>query len=547
MAQFGIVGMMIILWSFHQIFAASAGHCQDLGSCPNSDVDVLSAMQAAMRLHSNSESQIGQLRGILKSNSTPPDAKAVQLLDGLTNYLDSIGYSTQCTFSSTTTTTTTVTTTTTLVCAEDDQGDCRRCPSGYGLDDFRLCAPCNVPECSSCIYGNMGACMDCNPGFALQKDGTYPKGTCIACTSSMSNCCIDDGVVCSKCSSGYGKNDQGGCDACPQNCHECGRNAVRQGCQDWGCDPGYGAQKDNNGYRTCVQCASGISATYIKPPQQTRGEWTCPHNHYNPLGKDTPSCCVACSSASCSDGGKVQSICDEIISKCPNMATKCAWGRREGMYQCLPQCNNPACTTGASGEYCDQPDVCASCPHGSCANNIGCPSGYTCPDRSSSHPQCCKKTCKYANVCNTGEGCMNSAPKYCFTCSANCKGCDSREKCTTCNDGFTLVDKGAKRPCEQCATGYSCRGQGCYDYGQELICDSSYQNGHGCCQTCTCAGRVKGECSDCSGCGWHWGLKSCEKCASGISQKHRKWPQGDGSYSQCPPGYSQKNGCCNPT
>ena len=79
------------------------------------------------------------------------------------------------------------------------------------------------PECPrdtqpNCLHCDSDShCLQCKPGFALQKDAT-----CIQCHPGCEVCTIDQ--VCLKCFSGFTEGDMK-CSKCSSNCKSCNRRA----------------------------------------------------------------------------------------------------------------------------------------------------------------------------------------------------------------------------------------------------------------------------------------------------------------------------------
>ena len=161
-------------------------------------------------------------------------------------------------------------------CTNYDGYYCLSCESGYAVDDgYHNCVRCNVPNCQNCSADNV--CSYCESGYG--KDG---NGGCQACPANCSSC-QNDANTCYSCKPAYGKDGNGGCRACA----------------DSYCSTSYGCQND---YRICTGCRRGYT-------EQPNG--TCAPNPQieNCTSFDNGKCTKCASGYSLLDGEKCVTGC----------------------------------------------------------------------------------------------------------------------------------------------------------------------------------------------------------------------------------------------
>ena len=106
------------------------------------------------------------------------------------------------------------------------------------------------------------------------------------------------------------------------------------------------------------------------------------------------------------------------------------------------------CSECFPGLYLDENQICKSCD----------PSCLTCTGPSES--QC--------SSCADGYSLVNySSQTYCEMCSSNCKKCSSNFVCQICNEGFYVTDYGVcfecHETCKECTSSYENNCTQCYD------------------------------------------------------------------------------------
>ena len=392
-----------------------------------------------------------------------------------------------------------------FVC-DDDQGNTRPCPPGWGCTPEGICRPlcpggdddCDNGQCigdrcwqtcsdtTPCPDG-----FDCVDGKCIPQIGCNPNRPCptgYECVGGICRQVCDDST--NDCPTGF--------DCWNGHCFpECPSEGCPEGhkCIGGHCIPITGCS-DENDCPTGYDCFNGICLPSCDGTPCPLGT-TCIDGICLPDGCNNTDDCP--DGFICWDGKCYpQLICDEN-RPCPD-GYECLNGT------CVQSCTPPDGTQGPcpDGYVCVDPDgVCLKectdgddCPPGTiCVDGIcvpifncdrpgGCPDGYecfggiclpTCPN--GSNDECpadhkcddgvCKTECDVSNPCPIGFVCVDGFCEAIGRPDGPCEGDDN------CPEGFECVDGFCRRICAEggaCPPGYICMGGNCFPGTPEGPC-----------------------------------------------------------------------------
>lgn len=361
------------------------------------------------------------------------------------------------------------------------------------------CLTCTeFPDCTECMDGYFetsdGQCWStCDSGFyQTSSDG---RVYCLECSNNCLTCEASEDT-CTSCSDGHYLYENGFCsDTCPSGMFVFSSNGVSF-CE--GCSSECATCQEASD--TCLTCDSGFLlydyGCYTK----------CPDSSFFSGGEcqDCSSKCQTCSSfsvcTSCHDDhvllasedtcinsarcpldhfilDEVCSACSDNCYTCEGSSTKCTTCQSgdiliETTSFCSDQCPEEnfylnqhddgvvLCSQCVEGCNCFQrSDYCTSCMDGYALYNSDCVLEDECPDGF-----------------YLGEG--SSGMALCLECYSNCLKCNGADSCTSCDEGFSLLDSF------------------CY----EVCPDGMYEDSKGKCQDCRSTCETCTESNTCETC-----------------------------------------------
>ena len=298
-------------------------------------------------------------------------------------------------------------------------------PNGY-------CSMCYITP-KQCIVCS----IPCNDGEVKNND----ECKCENCKTRHKddNCANCNLKYCTQCENGYYLDDNHKCQPCPKGhyCYKNDKTSKMEKCPK-------GTANDKLAQSICTNCAAS-SSTSTGTYTDTLGNITCtPCSKGSYAATSASTSCSTCPAGYyCPDGkyipcpkGSANSLTGQI--SCTNCVASSASIR--GTY---------TNTTGKS--YCDY------CLSGQYSTGSGktacnsCPAGYYCPDGKKipcPSGTFSKGSATACSACASGTYSASGASS-CLSCSSkfpNCKICNYN-KCTQCQDGYTLSSDGTK--CEK--------------------------------------------------------------------------------------------------
>ncbi|KAL4438373.1 hypothetical protein ABPG74_009412 [Tetrahymena malaccensis] len=316
-----------------------------------------------------------------------------------------------------------------LSCSGPNSNQCTSCPAGKYLDSRNTCQYCQQP-CENC-YNSATECTTCSYGYLMDKI----SGKCISMNSCDTSClscsAFRDPTKCTSCRDGFFVNEIGRCQKCDVSCSICTLRA-------------------NN----CVKCAEGWEYNEI----QKRCLYQCHESCDSCTAPQDPKSCKICAFNYVMQNNLCVP-CDKSCYGCrenPKKCRECAKGYYlDSYYQiCVPACR-PGEFQDADGncQKCQQP--CATCQFFS-DNCTKCLSGY---QYDTYHKSCiplrskCHLTCDSCSKNNDPYSCTSCKDGWylldgkCYQCSDRCQTCEKNATlCTSCNNQYFLENN----ECIQC-------------------------------------------------------------------------------------------------
>jgi hypothetical protein len=396
--------------------------------------------------------------------------------------------------------------------------DCTSCDNGFALVNG-ACVPCDT-SCATCSGTTDNDCTSCPQGFIL--DG----GKCVVpppvCDPTCWTC------------SGTGPND---CTSCPQGYQLEWDSSCQliENCVKWGyshdesTNP-LGPNKcyndcDCDGTRRCSPtglCRECADLANAYPSQYNIAD--CPVCDKSCLTCDGPSDsdCTACADSFVLIDGSC-SICDSPCLTCSNDTDSCT-SCEDGYVLNGTSCVEPPIECDVTCLECDGPasNQCTACPDdkvlqsGSCVpvdcvafdyvyNENDSPLG---PNRCNDDCECDgTRRCSPDKYCAECFDLVSEFPTVyafsdCPVCEQPCQSCNgpTNQDCTSCGDGFVLVN-GSCDPCDPtCVTCQDTTSTGCIvcPVGYDLELDGSCVIHIDCDKNCpTCNGPNYDQCTSC--------------------------------------------------
>ncbi|KAM3143777.1 hypothetical protein pb186bvf_004053 [Paramecium bursaria] len=349
-------------------------------------------------------------------------------------------------------------------CETCNSTNCLTCIAGYNLIQNKCQKQCST-TCMTCDT-NMD-CTQCYPTYIKFNNtciqycpsGYYQQSTsCLTCSSANCDTCPNN--LCTSCNKSYQLTTTNTCKMiCPSNCSKCTSPNLCTTCNtSYNVYQGQCIQQCPNGYfgqnGSCTNCDSTCQSC------NSQGCLTC----FSPLVLQGTLCLELCSSDCdvCEN-----SICTSCLSQIlfdGDCLSQCPIGYYQDQKSCIKCSQN--CTTCTANEckICSAnynlidnacvekcPLNCSSCQNQICTN---CSTGYLynqqcidqCPQGYYGNNQQCQTCEQNCNSCNSNQ-CLTCQDNYIlkdFTCqllcSENCLECESYSKCTTCLQGYDMVN-----------------------------------------------------------------------------------------------------------
>lgn len=404
-------------------------------------------------------------------------------------------------------------------CNGPNADDCLSCGAGYVLINGQ-CERCN-DTCATCTGITNNDCLSCYEGYKL--DGTQCVVPPPPCHNSCLTCSGSNATDCLTCPEGFRLAWDGTCQSI-------------QACVKWG----YSQNETDNelGPNRCYDDCECDGTRRCSPLGYCRGCLDLVVDYPNLyLASDCPVChtsCLTCNQStaenctSCADGFVlVSGTCQQCTSPCvtcsvnPNECSSCEDGQILQNRTCVtppPECDESCLTCDASGEghcitcpdnmvleagYCVLPNCVAfNYTHNESNNTLG---EGRCDDDCECYGS---RRCSPEKYC---EECFDLVKQFptiyahsdCPACEGSCLSCNGplSSDCTTCTDGFILVD-GTCVPCDSSCT--TCRNPsvtGCITcpVGYDLTDNGTCTIHIDCDPTClTCNGVNADQCLTCN-------------------------------------------------
>ncbi|KAL4456740.1 hypothetical protein ABPG73_014766 [Tetrahymena malaccensis] len=424
---------------------------------------------------------------------------------------------------------------------------CRQC-SQY----CQICS--SSTSCTTCIQGyvmNGSTCQACG-------QGKYQNGnTCSPCDSSCQACKGPGASNCTICaqSNYYISTKQN--NQCIQQCditqsqYIDTTNSQQMYCKQ--CNQSCLTCKDGG---SCITCNQGY---YLAGDQCLACDTSC----LSCFGQD-PSNCINCKQPNYYISTKQNNLC---VSTCDlSQAQYVEISNTQQLYckQCQQQCqtcqNSSSCTKCALGYFMDNNNICIQC-HISCAycngpNQNQCTTclqkGYFISIRQNNIcvPICDLSQAQFINLT------INPLQQYCSQCSTLCQTCQDSQNCTSCIQGYYLL----QNKCYKCdTTCQSCTGPGpnnclvcsqpgyyisqkdnniCVaqcDINQSFYVDSLTNPNQNICKQCSLNCLICSSSTNCSQCqqGFYLNGNICSPCMQGYYQNGNQCLPCDSSCKIC--------------
>ncbi|OMJ85287.1 hypothetical protein SteCoe_13456 [Stentor coeruleus] len=393
---------------------------------------------------------------------------------------------------------------------QDNNSQCSQCQDGYYLSN-NLCLPCN-PSCNTCI--NDISCISCKDNFTFYNDlcrcnqgyGLDSNYNCLLCHNTCYEC-YSNNTICETCYDGF-YIDSTICHECHNTCLECLNNDSCTTCKNNShifenyceCDINYG--RDLNG--NCSPCENNCEDCTLNNTICS----LCYDGYYLESG-----ICLKCEN-SCADCDLDSSLCTKCYENAfltNNSVCECESGYGLDFVEGICKVCNEKCEL-CTGNY-DECEVCFL-GYGLVLENMTCQACMTgCEECFENALQCTKCSQNYyLNQYN-----------LCETCDNTCKTCTSQSTCESCwdnaefnNNTCTCISSygfDSEGKCQQCSnhcTNCTLDYQICLDceylYGlnENYTCDHCYDN-------CINCDNNSQECLICED-GYFLNNNTCEKC-----------------------------------
>ena len=457
-----------------------------------------------------------------------------------------------------------------------------QCPDGTFIESDRHCDYCkenckvceNTNSCNECYNGYYlkgNECVDqCGNGYVTDESNKK----CIPCSSSCTQCKLEDTQCCSSCPVSQFLLNCDCLDKCPEKYWTDYENSLCKSCNDVNCNI------CTNKGETCVKCSNG----YVLNSEGTKCiPLPCPDGTLEVDGQCQK--CLVDNCKNCPISTNVCGLCEKekiLVNEykcgdsCPEGEYKELVKNKEGYYYC-EKCADSNCLLCNDGKSCEK------CNNGKVLYNNKCidtcPNGYY-ADENGRCVECSFEHCKTCNKDNCFDckgdykllekknKCYEECPKgyyaddndVCQECSLNCEECSDAKTCTKCEEPYLIgTDNLCTDECEEgsvnidgrcniCKTGDNCVKcdvdlitctkcfgdyvlqdnecvHECKDgfYDQDGICKKCIDNCYRCtngkqCNECN-IGYVlyNDECVDVCPDGFYKGDKKCIKCPEGCT------------------------------
>ncbi|TNE52155.1 MAG: hypothetical protein EP343_01790 [Deltaproteobacteria bacterium] len=418
--------------------------------------------------------------------------------------------------------------------------DAQKCPSGAACRDKN-----NVAGTCKATPRTCKTVCDCVQGEACTN------GVCAATTNPV-YCCDNAG-----CPAGKACQDKNGLTGvCRQPCTEVCDCPQGQRCLQGFCTAGSGTQYccDKAGCPSNNFCYKKGGGTARCPAQKCTSPCDCTQGQDCRNGQCTNTFpqTYCCSNAGCPTG----QACKDTSNK---------WGTCSGQPACTSPCDCP------QGRDCFRGQCIQVSPAVYCCDNVGCPSGQICYNKSNQQSVCAGSTCTTSCDCPTqGQSCVRGRCVYSnpriYCCSKS--NCPSGNTCEDTNGKLgTCPGNACKTACD-CNQGEDCRNGNCVRVSPPVYCcsKSNCRAGQACVKTdgtaSTCPVQCKTRCDcpqgqDClsGNCYTRAGAYCCSKagCPSGqacltTSGQQSRCGGSTGTSCKvrcdCPQGQECTNGTC---
>ena len=331
---------------------------------------------------------------------------------------------------------------------------CSSCNKGYFLPDDstdkKVCSQCSMKNCQICSGKlNNEVCNSCSSAYFENKSGDKIISCDKKCeTGKNEKCssCDTSENICSTCNDGYylpsNADDKKICTKCSvTNCKTCSGSLTNQICNS--CSSGYFENYENGNIISCDDpCETGSKEKCLTCDTTQNICASCNNGYYVPTDKSNQKICTKCSLSNCKtcSGALNNDVCDscadgffakytdQTIISCEK---GCTTGTNEKCLTCDTNLN--ICSSCNDGYYLptDATDksVCSKCPINNCKICSGASSSNTCTECFDGFPASLSN-----GVIHSCGGCVIGEGDKCLTCD------ETTYKCTSCNDGYELID-----------------------------------------------------------------------------------------------------------